>query len=97
MSRWLAPGRVAAGAVDDVGPVCATVAQAHTYAVITDEHVAPHWLRRVLESLERAAPDSVAMTHVIAAGKRRRRAKPGRSSPTGCSRRDAAGTRSSLR
>ena len=60
--------RVAAGAVDDVGPVCATVAQAHTYAVITDEHVAPHWLRRVLESLERAAPDSVAMTHVIAAG-----------------------------
>jgi 3-dehydroquinate synthase len=60
--------RIAAGALDDVGPVCATVARAYTYAVITDEHVAPHWLRRVLESLERAAPDSVAVTHVIAAG-----------------------------
>jgi 3-dehydroquinate synthase len=59
---------VAAGAIDDVGPVCTTVARAHTYAVITDEHVAPHWLRRVLESLERAAPDSVAVTHAIVAG-----------------------------
>jgi 3-dehydroquinate synthase len=60
--------RIAAGAIDDVGPVCATVARARMYAVITDEHVAPHWLRRVQESLARALPASLTVSHAIAAG-----------------------------
>jgi len=58
---------VGGGLVDRVGGICARVAPAHRYAIITDDHVAPHWLARAEAALQ-AATGAAPLSYTIPAG-----------------------------
>lgn len=60
--------RVEAGLIDHVGAVCAEVAPAFTCAIVTDDHIAPHWLARVERSFERLPGGPRVVSHTIAPG-----------------------------
>ncbi|HSA54483.1 MAG TPA: 3-dehydroquinate synthase [Gemmatimonadaceae bacterium] len=61
---------VGAGLLAEAGRVCAAHAPAHTCAVVTDDHVAPHWLSPLAESLRRDARVGRVITRVVPAGER---------------------------
>lgn len=58
---------VGAGLVDRMGEICARVAPAHRYAIITDDQVAPHWLGRV-EAAIAGATGAEPLSYAIPAG-----------------------------
>lgn len=61
---------VGSGLLGDVGRVCAAHAAAHTCAVVTDDHVAPHWLAGLEAALARDARAERVISRVIPAGER---------------------------
>jgi 3-dehydroquinate synthase len=59
---------VGPGMLDSLAAVCQRVAPAHRYAIISDDHVAPHWLARADLALRSAIPRVVVSSTTVPAG-----------------------------
>jgi 3-dehydroquinate synthase len=51
---------VGSGLVDRLGEIALRIAPAHRYAIVSDEHVAMHWLARATESFDSAGATTIA-------------------------------------
>ena len=58
---------IGAGLLDTLGAVCQRVAPAHRYAIISDDHVARHWMSPAMAAISKAMPRS-AINVTVPAG-----------------------------
>jgi 3-dehydroquinate synthase len=60
--------QVQPGLLKDIGALASRLTPGHTFALVTDEHVAERWLEPVLKSFEHAAPWARVLSYAITPG-----------------------------